>query len=284
MSSSREYKSDVFSMLMEDRAYALEVYNALNDSDYQNPEEVEMVKLEKGVSLSIRNDASFVIDMNVSFYEHQSTYNPNMPLRSMIYYVNTLEKWIQESEVDLFSRKRIQISTPHFVVFYNGEEKRPEYEEMRLSQSFYHAVEDLDIEVRCKVYNINPKHNQKLKEKSRVLDGYTYFVERVRYYQGKYNLLDDAVDHAIKDCIDNHVLESFFRNRRDEVKKVTQLDFTWEKREKLIRKEEYEQGFEQGGLLEREKAISAMIEKKYTKEQILDLGYTEQEYEKAKKA
>lgn len=65
---------------------------------------------------------------------------------------------------------------------------------------------------------------------------------------------------------------------------MTQLDFTWEKREKLIRKEEYEQGFEQGGLLEREKAISAMIEKKYTKEQILDLGYTEQEYEKAKKA
>lgn len=68
------------------------------------------------------------------------------------------------------------------------------------------------------------------------------------------------------------------------MKKVTQLDFTWEKREKLIRKEEYEQGFEQGGLLEREKAISAMIEKKYTKEQILDLGYTEQEYENAKKA
>ena len=52
MKENREYKSDVFSMLMEDKANALEVYNALNESDYTDPEEVELVHLEKGVSLS----------------------------------------------------------------------------------------------------------------------------------------------------------------------------------------------------------------------------------------
>ena len=82
MRKNREYKSDVFSMLMESKENALEVYNALNDSEYTNPEEVEIVQLERGVSLSIRNDASFIIDMNINIYEHQSTYNPNMPLRS----------------------------------------------------------------------------------------------------------------------------------------------------------------------------------------------------------
>ena len=132
MKENREYKSDVFSMLMEDKANALEVYNALNGSDYTDPKEVEIVHLEKGVSLSIRNDASYIIDMNFSFYEHQSTYNRNMPLRSMIYFVNALDDWLKENEHDLFSRKRIMIPTPHFVVFYNGTEKRPEYEEMRL--------------------------------------------------------------------------------------------------------------------------------------------------------
>lgn len=84
---SREYKSDVFSMLLEDKANALEVYNALNNTYYTDPEAVEIIQLEKGVSLSIRNDASFIIDTNINIYEHQSTYNPNMPLRSMIYYV-----------------------------------------------------------------------------------------------------------------------------------------------------------------------------------------------------
>ena len=80
-----------------------------------------------------------------------------MPLRSMIYFVNTMEDWLKKNEKDLFGRKQIRIPTPHFVVFYNGLEKRPEYEEMRLSQSFYHPTEKPQIEVICKVYNINPE-------------------------------------------------------------------------------------------------------------------------------
>ena len=242
MNENREYKSDVFSMLMEDKRYALEVYNALNGSDYTDPETVEMVRLEKGVSLSVRNDAAFIIDMHINFYEHQSTYSPNLPLRSMIYYVNTLEKWIRENGKDLFSRKLIRIPTPHFVVFYNGTEKRPEYEEMKLSQAFCHETEEPEIEVRCKVYNINPDNSRDLKQRSEVLDGYTYFVEKVREYRANEETREDAVKRAVEDCIREHVLEEFFRSRKDEVIKVTHLDFTWERREELIRKEEREDG------------------------------------------
>ena len=104
MTENREYKSDVFSMLMEDKANALEVYNALNNSDYTNPDEVEIVRLEKGMNL------------------------------------------------------------------------------------------------------------------------------------------EEAVDDSIEDCISNHILKEFFEKRKDEVKKVTHLDYTWEKREKLIRQEEYKEG------------------------------------------
>ena len=166
------------------------------------------------MSLSIRNDASYIIDMNFSFYEHQSTYNRNMPLRSMIYFVNALDDWLKENEHDLFGRKRIMIPTSHFVVFYNGVEKRPEYEEMRLSQAFYHQMEEPEIELICKAYNNNPQNNQELKRKSLVLNGYTYFVEKVRDNQKKKMNLKEAIDNAIEDCIHNHVLEKFFRNRK----------------------------------------------------------------------
>ena len=260
MNENREYKSDVFSMLMENKSYALEVYNALNHSDYKNPEEVEIIRLERGISLSIRNDASFLIDMNMSFYEHQSTYNPNMPLRSMIYYVNALEDWLRRKNLDLFSRKRIQIPTPHFVVFYNGTEKRPEYEEMRLSEAFCHKTDEPGIEVRCRVYNINPDNNRPLKERSAVLEGYTYFVEKVRTYRKGNMGLEEAVDRAIEDCIKNHVLEDFFRNRKDEVKKMTHLDYTWEKREQMIRKEEFEEGMERGIAQGMEQGIEQGVE------------------------
>ena len=266
MNENREYKSDVFSMLMENKSYALEVYNALNHSDYRNPEEVEIIRLERGISLSIRNDASFLIDMKMSFYEHQSTYNPNMPLRSAIYYVNTLEDWLRRKNLDLFSRKRIQIPTPHFVVFYNGTEKRPEYEEMRLSEAFCHKTDEPGIEVRCRVYNINPDNNRTLKERSAVLEGYTYFVEKVRTYRKGNMGLEEAVDRAIEDCIKNHVLEDFFRDRKDEVKKMTHLDYTWEKREQMIRKEEYEQGRSQR-LVEQ---VCRKLKKGKTPEEIAD--------------
>ena len=106
----------------------------------------------------------------------------------------------------------------------------------------YHQMEDPEIELICKTYNINPQNNQELKRRSSVLDGYTYFVEKVRHYQKKNMNLGETIDAAIEDCIQNHVLEDFFRKRRDEVRKVTHLDYTWEKREKLIRKEEYEDG------------------------------------------
>ena len=44
-----------------------------------------------------------------------------------------------------------------------------------------------------------------------------------------------------------HLLSNeFFRSRKDEVIKVTHLDFTWERREELIRKEEREEGKEEG--------------------------------------
>ena len=265
MKENREYKSDVFSMLMEDKANALEVYNALNGSAFTDPEVVEIVQLEKGVSLSIRNDASYIIDMNFCLYEHQSTYNRNMPLRSMIYFVNALDDWLKENGHDLFGRKCIMIPTPHFVVFYNGVEKRPEYEEMRLSQSFYHQMEEPEIELVCKAYNINPQNNQELKRKSTVLAGYTYFVEKVRENQKKNMSLAEAIDAAIEDCIQNHILEDFFRSRKDEVRKMTHLDYTWEKREKLIRKEEYEDGRAAGraeGRAEgRVKLISLIIKK-----------------------
>ena len=261
MKENREYKSDVFSMLMEDKANALEVYNALNGSAFTDPEVVEIVQLEKGVSLSIRNDASYIIDMNFCLYEHQSTYNRNMPLRSMIYFVNALDDWLKENGHDLFGRKRIMIPTPHFVVFYNGVEKRPEYEEMRLSQSFYHQMEEPEIELVCKAYNINPQNNQELKRKSTVLAGYTYFVEKVRENQKKNMSLAEAIDAAIEDCIQNHILEDFFRSRKDEVRKMTHLDYTWEKREKLIRKEEYEEGRAAGRAEGRVKLISLIIKK-----------------------
>ena len=246
MAGNRQYKSDVFSMLLEEPKNALEVFNAVNGTDYDDPSKVEIYLLDKGVSLSIYNDASFILDMNLSLYEHQSTYNPNIPLRNLIYLANLLQKLV--SKRDLYGNRLIKIPTPRFAVFYNGTEQRPEVEELRLSTAFENFMDEPEIELTCKVYNINVGNNVDLLERCRVLKEYMYFVDRVRYYikelGGAQELLQEAIERAIDDCIEKHILEDFLKSRREEVVKVTQLDYTWERREELIRKEEYEEGLE----------------------------------------
>ena len=134
MGGNREYKSDVFSMLMEDKKNALQVYNALNGTKYENPNEVEIVTLDRGISLTVRNDASFVLDSNLSIYEHQSTVCPNMPIRSLIYFSCTIEKRIKNRNI--YGKSLVKIPTPRFVIFYNGVEEQPEQYKLKLSDAY----------------------------------------------------------------------------------------------------------------------------------------------------
>ncbi len=127
---NREYKSDVFSMLMEDPQNVLAVYNAVNHSEYTDPGQVEMCRLDRGISLSVRNDASFILDASLSIYEHQSTVCPNMPVRSLIYFSTIVTGNIKENII--YGHSLIRIPTPGFVVFYNVEEDPPEKYEMSL--------------------------------------------------------------------------------------------------------------------------------------------------------
>ena len=252
---NREYKSDVFSMMAKVPEYALDIYNAMNGSDYTDPKLVKIMVLENGISLSVRNDSSFLISNHVNFYEHQSTYSPNAPLRFLIYFTNLLMRIIKRE--DLYRRKLIKIETPHFVVFYNGKEKRPEREILKLSDSFLNKTDNPEIELTCTVFNINLGNNTQLLAKSRVLRGYMHFVNRVRdnmeqqKRDGQEENLETAIYEAIDHCIENHIMEEFFRENRDEVAKNMVLDYTWERREELIRAEEYEDGKQAGILLGR---------------------------------
>ena len=252
---NREYKSDVISMMLQIPEYALDVYNAMNDSAYTDPDMIQIMRLENGISLSVRNDASFFISNYLNLYEHQSTYSPNAPLRFLIYLTNLLKTTIRKR--DLYSRKCVQIATPHFAVFYNGTEKRPEKEVLKLSDAFINQTDTPEIELTVTVYNINPDNNTQLLEKSEVLRSYMIFVNRVREnleHQKKIaqnapeyeEELEVAINEAIDYCVKHHIMEEFFRENRNEVTKSMVLDYTWERREELIRAEEYEDGKREG--------------------------------------
>lgn len=242
MQENREVKSDVFSMLLEDKKNALEVYNALNGTDYDNPEDVEIVTLEKGISLSIRNDASFIVDTDLNIYEHQSTYNPNMPLRAL-FYVSSMLKERTKGD-DLYGRKRILIPVPRFVVIYNGRDKRPPVEYLKLSDMFEKRTDLPEMEIICTVYNINPGCNDELLSNCPVMYGYMALIGRIRENIKAGDEL--PIKHAIEYCIEHDILRDFLLKRGLEVEKNMAIDMTWETREKMIRRDEFKYGFEDG--------------------------------------
>ena len=200
--------------------------------------------MEAGLLLTVRNDASFMIDDHINIWEHQSTFNPNMPLRSLIYFLEVVKKYFKYR--DLFSRRLIKLPTPHFVVFYNGEENRPEKEELRLSDAFIHPTDRPELELICTVYNINKGNNHAFLSECRVLREYMVFVDKIREKLRKGQLIDEAIDQAIHECIEENVLKDFLIERGDEVRQMAALDYTWEAREGMIRKEEYEEGYKAG--------------------------------------
>ena len=244
-SETREYKNDVFCMLMERQEYALQVYNALNKSDYSDPSIVKITTIDNGVSLTVKNDASFVVNSDLNFFEHQSSVCPNIPLRFLQYYSTEMRSFVKNR--DLYGKKLVKIQVPHFVVFYNGTEKQPEQYDLRLSGAFEVATDSPDIELICHVYNINRGNNTELMSGCDVLKGYMTFVDYVRSFnENPATELSDAVKRALDLCIEQDILADFFNERYDEVVKMVQLDFTFEHRLELQREEALNEGVDTG--------------------------------------
>lgn len=269
--ANKEYKSDVFSMLLQDKKRAMEIYNAINGTDYDDPELVEMTTLDdKSFSLTVRNDASFILDANLSLYEHQSTYCPNMPLRDLLYFASIIQKRIKAQKRDIYGGRILKIPVPHFVVFYNGKEDAPDQYDLRLSDAFEKETEDPEIELVCHVYNINSGKNTPLLSKCQTLREYMYFVDMVRKNNEISGNLEDAIEKAINQCMEENVLWDFLAQHREEVMHVMTLDYTFERRLEMQRAEAIEDGERIGKEIGKEEKLSEQIRKKIQKGKPLD--------------
>lgn len=231
---------------------ALSVYNALNGTNYTNPDDIEICTLDKGVSLTVRNDAAFVVDAALSIYEHQSTVCPNMLVRNLIYYTTIISKFVKKKNI--CGRTLVKIPVPKFVVFYNGDEDQPAECEMRLSDAFEKKTDNPELELVCKVYNINFGKNQQLLEKCEVLKQYMTFVDYVKYYLSQQDDDDEddlkkAINMAIDRCIEDGVLVEFLMENRSEVVKVTQMDYTFDRQIIMEREAGREEGREEGEMI-----------------------------------
>ena len=245
--ANREYKATVFSKLFgEDKENALSLYNAVNGSDYTNADDLIFTTLDDVVYMKMKNDVSFLFDKTLSLYEHQSTYNPNMPLRGFLYFADLYRQLIKDNE-RIYSKNLVKIPAPKYIVFYNGDKKdMPEQvKELYLSDAFDMEVEPGKFEWTARMVNINAGMNPDILAKCKALGGYATFVDKVRTYN-KSMPLTDAVDQAVDECVEAGVLEEFLNKHRKEVRNMVLTEFDEEKFLRMVREEERAEGHKAG--------------------------------------
>ncbi len=184
-----------------------------------------------------------MLETNIYLYEHQSTLNPNIPLRDLIYIGIEYQQYVDDKS--LYSSSLQKIPAPKFMVFYNGTDAVDDRVELRLSNAYEHLAGEPDLELKVLMLNVNEGHNKELMEQCQTLKEYAIYVARVRKYTSEMNL-NDAVARAIDDCIKEGILVEFLRKNRSEVKMVSILEYDKEWEEKKLRKAEYEAGKSEG--------------------------------------
>lgn len=249
---NRNYKDTVFRMLFSDRKNLLSLYNAVNQRHYTDPEDLEIVTLENAIYMGMKNDLAFIIDTNLYLYEHQSTYNPNMPLRDLFYISNEYQKLLDKKS--LYSSSLQKIPAPNFIELYNGTDTLSDFSEHRLSSAFENLSGEPKLELIVTVLNINEGHNALLMEHCQTLKEYSQYVAKVRKYAAGMPL-DQAVEYAVDECIKENILADFLRKNRAEVISMSIFEYDKEEEEKKLRKAEYEAGVEAGVSLGVEKGV-----------------------------
>ena len=231
VSVDKKYKDTVFRMLFKEKPEALSLYNALNDTHYTDYDKLEIVTLENAIYMNVKNDLAFLLDSTLNMYEHQSTYAPNIPLRSLIYVASEYQKLIDNRS--LFSDRPIKIPTPKFIVFYNGLQKRPEREILKLSDLYETSSDNPQLELQVLVLNINEGYNEELKKQCKTLHEYMLYIDKVRYYRNQKKMsLEEAVNNSITECLKEGILTDFLNKNRREIVGLSLFEYD----EELLKK------------------------------------------------
>jgi hypothetical protein len=265
MGINTRYKDSLFSFLFSDPDTLRELYGALEGVELPPDMPVTINTLEGVLYKTLLNDISFEVGKKlVILIEHQSTINPNMAVRLLLYIARIYEKITAGK--NLYGKKKLTIPRPEFIVLYNGMDPYPDEATLKLSDAFEDAASlgipgdrPFDLELIVKIYNINRGHNEPVIRRCEKLDGYSAFIARVRECEAEIagggkpqKLTEDekkeAMKKAVQWCIAHNILKSFLETHGSEV--VNMLMTEWKLEDALVveREEGREEGREERGV------------------------------------
>ena len=289
---NRKFKDTLFRKVFNNKRDLLSLYNALNNTEHTDESLITINTIEDAIYIGYKNDISFIINSELNLYEHQSSVNPNMPVRGLIYFAELYKGYIDQNNLLIYNERLVKLPFPRYVVFYNGTEEQPEEQELRLSDAFVQVPEgeglkdtagtEADktnkpsVEVVVQLLNINYGCNQELMEKCQKLMEYSKFVALVRVKSdmltekykkemksvNKKEIFAEAVALAIDEAIRDNVLKDILSKNMAEVTDMLLTEFDEKAYIEGVKKQSYEEGEASGKARGEDKLARLVVELK----------------------
>ena len=204
MGVNTKYKDSVFSFLFSEPDKLRELYCALEGITLPQDIPVKINTLSDVLFMERINDISFEIGGKlVVLIEHQSTINPNIALRLLMYIARVYEKIIDRKTI--YGTQLQHLPRPEFFVLYNGKTEFPDEKIIKLSDSYENTVSlglpikgNFSLELEVKVININQGRNKDIVNKCNTLAGYSTFVGKVQEYEKEKLSREESIKKAVK--------------------------------------------------------------------------------------
>ena len=253
MLPNREYKDALFKFLFgreERKEWTLSLYNAVNNSNYTNADDLTIVTLEDILYVKMKNDVSFMFGATLNLYEQQSSWNPNMPFRLLEYAMKEFEGYIEKKNFNMYSSKPITLPAPKCVVFYNGEGNHKPIEVLRLSDLYENGKKG-DIEVVATVYNINRGANNCLQDKCKVLDEYSWLVNYIKNVISNNKQMSNSkmvgiIEEAIDNMPNSFSIKKLLETEKSEVIGMLKTEFNEQEFKNAVYSDGFDEGFDEG--------------------------------------
>ena len=244
------YKDRLFSFIFgspERKDWTLSLYNAVNGSSYTNPMDIEIMTIDDVLYMGMKNDMAFLLTDIANMYEQQSTYNPNMPVRKLMYAARLYDRYIHMNKLNIYSTKQVRLPVPKLITFYNGKEDR-EDDILELKDAFRTAdgqplEAEPDIQVRVRMININYGKNKELMSTCRPLLEYAWFIAEIRK-NNKITGIEAAVDSALYNMPEDFGLKKLLIAHKAEVKQMCITEYNEAETMEQFREEGREEGQE----------------------------------------
>ena len=248
---------DYFSKDRDWKQHFLSLYNALHGTNLQvETTSLERVNLEQVLYKSYYNDIAMLVNGQfILMIEHQSTINPNMPLR-LLEYVARIYGNIVDSKAK-FSRHLVPLAKPEFYVFYTGDQELPPESYLYLSDAFPNQTQnaDLTLELKVKVCTIKSESPSPVVHSCHDLEQYVQFLELVE--EARATGHEHPLKWAIQEAVRRNILRDYLERKGGEVLSILMTEYDYATDMAVLKEESYEDGLFVG----REEGISIGLER-----------------------